>query len=42
MRGFWNDDQLTRRRLIDGWVRTEDIGRLDHYGFLYVLDRPMT
>jgi acyl-CoA synthetase (AMP-forming)/AMP-acid ligase II len=39
MRGFWNDDQLTRRRLIDGWVRTEDIGRLDHYGFLYVLDR---
>ncbi len=39
MRGFWEDDELTPRRLIDGWVRTEDIGRLDHYGYLYVLDR---
>lgn len=39
MRGFWDDDELTPTRLIDGWVRTEDIGRLDHYGYLYVLDR---
>jgi len=39
MRGFWEDDELTPTRLIDGWVRTEDIGRLDHYGYLYVLDR---
>lgn len=39
MRGFWEDDELTPRRLVDGWVRTEDIGRLDHYGYLYVLDR---
>jgi acyl-CoA synthetase (AMP-forming)/AMP-acid ligase II len=39
MRGFWEDEELTPRRLIDGWIRTEDIGRLDHYGYLYVLDR---
>ncbi|MGH3068702.1 MAG: class I adenylate-forming enzyme family protein [Streptosporangiaceae bacterium] len=39
MRGFWEDDELTPLRLIDGWIRTEDIGRLDHYGYLYVLDR---
>lgn len=39
MRGFWEDDELTPTRLIDGWIRTEDIGRLDHYGYLYVLDR---
>lgn len=39
MRGFWEDNELTPRRLIDGWIRTEDIGRLDHYGYLYVLDR---
>jgi acyl-CoA synthetase (AMP-forming)/AMP-acid ligase II len=39
MRGFWEDDELTPTRLIDGWVRTEDIGRMDHYGYLYVLDR---
>lgn len=40
MRGFWEDgDGLTSHRLVDGWVRTEDIGKLDHHGFLYVLDR---
>lgn len=39
MRGFWEDEELTPTRLIGGWVRTEDIGRLDHYGYLYVLDR---
>jgi len=39
MRGFWEDTELTPTRLIDGWIRTEDIGRLDHYGYLYVLDR---
>ena len=39
MRGFWEDEELILRRLIDGWIRTEDIGRLDHYGYLYVFDR---
>jgi len=39
MRGFWNDDELTRSRLVDGWVRTRDIGRIDENGFVYILDR---
>lgn len=39
MREFWGDEELTRTRLIDGWVRTGDIGRLDDNGYLYVLDR---
>ncbi|MGQ0573839.1 MAG: class I adenylate-forming enzyme family protein [Pseudonocardia sp.] len=39
MRGFWGDDELTATRLVDGWVRTGDIGRLDANGYLYVLDR---
>ncbi|MFI5782080.1 class I adenylate-forming enzyme family protein [Nocardia sp. NPDC051570] len=39
MRGYWGDEELTRTRLVDGWVQTKDIGRLDHNGFLYVLDR---
>ena len=39
MRGFWGDDALTAERLVDGWVRTRDIGRIDHNGFVYVLDR---
>ena len=43
MREFWGDDEqtaeLTRERLVDGWVRTRDIGRIDANGFVYVLDR---
>jgi acyl-CoA synthetase (AMP-forming)/AMP-acid ligase II len=39
MRGYWGDEALTKTRLIDGWVHTGDIGRLDANGYLYVLDR---
>jgi acyl-CoA synthetase (AMP-forming)/AMP-acid ligase II len=39
MHGYWGDPALSKTRLIDGWVHTRDIGRLDHNGFLYVLDR---
>ncbi|MQA15336.1 MAG: AMP-binding protein [Pseudonocardiaceae bacterium] len=39
MREFWGDEELTRTRLIDGWIRTGDIGRIDTNGYLYVLDR---
>ena len=39
MRGFWGDDELTATRLVDGWIRTEDIGKIDENGYLYVLDR---
>jgi acyl-CoA synthetase (AMP-forming)/AMP-acid ligase II len=39
MRGFWGDPELTKTRLIDGWVHTRDVGRLDANGYLYVLDR---
>ena len=39
MEGFWNEPELTASRLVDGWVLTGDIGKLDRNGFLYVLDR---
>jgi acyl-CoA synthetase (AMP-forming)/AMP-acid ligase II len=39
MRGYWGDEEMTAARLVDGWVHTQDIGRLDANGFLYVLDR---
>jgi acyl-CoA synthetase (AMP-forming)/AMP-acid ligase II len=39
MRGFWGDDDRTATRLMDGWVRTRDIGRIDENGFVYILDR---
>jgi len=39
MSGFWNDPAATRERMVDGWVLTGDIGRLDANGYLYMLDR---
>ena len=39
MTAFWENPEATAERLVDGFVLTGDIGRLDHNGFLYVLDR---
>jgi acyl-CoA synthetase (AMP-forming)/AMP-acid ligase II len=39
MAGYWGDPDATARRMLDGWVLTGDIGRLDSNGYLYVLDR---
>jgi acyl-CoA synthetase (AMP-forming)/AMP-acid ligase II len=39
MKGFWNNPEATRERIVDGWVKTGDIGRLDDNGYLYMLDR---
>jgi acyl-CoA synthetase (AMP-forming)/AMP-acid ligase II len=39
MVGFWNDPEGTAERMIDGWVLTGDIGKIDKNGYVYVLDR---
>jgi acyl-CoA synthetase (AMP-forming)/AMP-acid ligase II len=39
MQGFWNDPKATADRVVDGWVKTGDVGRLDANGYLYMLDR---
>jgi acyl-CoA synthetase (AMP-forming)/AMP-acid ligase II len=39
MAGFWEDEEATKARIVDGWVLTGDIGRIDDHGYLYVLDR---
>jgi hypothetical protein len=33
------DRQKTAERMVDGWVKTGDVGRLDANGYLYMLDR---
>jgi acyl-CoA synthetase (AMP-forming)/AMP-acid ligase II len=38
-RGYWDDQAATLRTLRDEWCYTGDIGRFDHRGLLYLVDR---
>jgi acyl-CoA synthetase (AMP-forming)/AMP-acid ligase II len=39
MVGFWEDEAATKERLVDDWVLTGDMGRVDENGYVYILDR---
>ncbi|HEX6424007.1 MAG TPA: AMP-binding protein [Acidimicrobiales bacterium] len=39
IRGYWNRPDATAEAIVDGWLRTGDIGRIDDEGFVYVEDR---
>ncbi len=39
IRGYWNRPEATADTIIDGWLRSGDIGRIDDEGFVYVSDR---
>ena len=38
-KGYFNQPQLTKETIIDGWMRTGDLGRLDTLGNLYLAGR---
>ena len=39
IRGFWRKPEATAETLVDGWLRSGDLGRIDDDGYLYVEDR---
>ncbi len=39
IRGYWNKPEATAETIVDGWLFSGDIGRIDDEGFLYVEDR---
>ena len=39
MRGYFQQPEETRRVLVDGWLRTGDVARIDADGYAYIVDR---
>lgn len=37
--GYWNQPEATAAAIVDGWFRTDDIGRVDEDGYFYIVDR---
>jgi acyl-CoA synthetase (AMP-forming)/AMP-acid ligase II len=37
--GYWNNAAATAETIVDGWLRTGDLGRVDADGLLHVVDR---
>jgi len=37
--GYWNNPEETRKSIVDGWLHTGDVAKIDEEGFVSVLDR---
>ena len=39
VRGYWNNPAATAATFHDGWLQTGDLARIDHNGYLHIIDR---
>ena len=39
MQGYWNNPEATRTALVDGWLKTGDVGMMDERGQITFVDR---
>ena len=39
MLGYWENPEATAAALVDGWLRTGDLARIDDEGYVYIVDR---
>src|SRR5690625_7941286 len=39
MQGYWNNEIGTAETLVDGWLRTGDLGWMNEEGYLHIVDR---
>jgi len=39
MKGYWREEELTAQKIVDGWLRTGDLARMDAEGFIYIIGR---
>lgn len=37
--GYWGEPVLTQEAIVDGWLRTGDMARVDEDGYIYLVDR---
>ena len=39
MKGYWKRPEETKRTIINGWLRTGDLARMDEQGYFYIVGR---